>query len=178
MRGLDLTIDFLEENGFDRPILVETKDDLGLRVPPPNFKISDIERCVGMCVNLCIVCACTHVCIVCACTHVYMCMCMYTCVCVCVCTHVCMCMCMYTCVYVYVHVHMCVCVCACTHVCMCMCMYTCVYVYVHVHMCVCVCACTHVCMCKARENWVVNLLNGLFLPESNNLYLCSVTDHT
>jgi len=48
MRGLDLTIDYLEEHGFDRPILIETKDDLGLRVPPPSFKISDIERCVGM----------------------------------------------------------------------------------------------------------------------------------
>ena len=48
MRGLDLTIDYLEEHGFDRPILVESKDDLGLRVPPPSFKISDIERCVGM----------------------------------------------------------------------------------------------------------------------------------
>ena len=49
MKGLDLTIDYLEEHGFDQPILVESKDDLGLRVPPPSFKISDIERCVGMC---------------------------------------------------------------------------------------------------------------------------------
>ena len=48
MKGLDLTIDYLEEHGFDHPILVESKDDLGLRVPPPSFKISDIERCVGM----------------------------------------------------------------------------------------------------------------------------------
>lgn len=47
MKGLDLTIDYLEEHGFDHPILVESKDDLGLRVPPPSFKISDIERCVG-----------------------------------------------------------------------------------------------------------------------------------
>ena len=53
MRGLDLTIDFLEEHGFDKPILVENKDDLGLRVPPPSFKISDIERCVGMHYGLC-----------------------------------------------------------------------------------------------------------------------------
>ena len=52
MKGLDLTIDYLEEHGFDRPILVETKDDLGLRVPPPSFKISDIERCVGMSVYM------------------------------------------------------------------------------------------------------------------------------
>jgi len=47
MKGSDLTIDYLEEHGFDQPILVENKDDLGLRVPPPSFKISDIERCVG-----------------------------------------------------------------------------------------------------------------------------------
>ncbi|XP_065909719.1 lysine-specific demethylase 7B-like [Dysidea avara] len=47
MKGSDLTIDYLEEHGFDYPILVENKDDLGLRVPPPSFKISDIERCVG-----------------------------------------------------------------------------------------------------------------------------------
>ena len=53
MRGLDLTIDYLEEHGFDKPILVESKDDLGLRVPPPSFKISDIERCVGMHYGLC-----------------------------------------------------------------------------------------------------------------------------
>ena len=53
MKGPDLTIDYLEEHGFDRPILIETKDDLGLRVPPPNFKISDIERCVGMYVSVC-----------------------------------------------------------------------------------------------------------------------------
>lgn len=62
MRGLDLTIDYLEEHGFDRPILVESKDDLGLRVPPPSFKISDIERCVGMSVVLYMY-VCIYVCV-------------------------------------------------------------------------------------------------------------------
>ena len=38
---------YFEQHGFDRPILVEQKDGLGLRVPPPDFRVSDVEQYVG-----------------------------------------------------------------------------------------------------------------------------------
>lgn len=47
VKGDDLTPKFLEENGFDVPILVEKKDGLDIIVPPPNFSIQDIENMVG-----------------------------------------------------------------------------------------------------------------------------------
>lgn len=47
VNGDDLTQSFLEENGFDVPILVGKKDGLNLAVPPPDFSIQDIENMVG-----------------------------------------------------------------------------------------------------------------------------------
>ena len=40
-------MDYFEQNGFTHPILVEHKEGLGLKVPPPTFTIADVERCVG-----------------------------------------------------------------------------------------------------------------------------------
>ena len=40
-------MDYFEQNGFTRPIMVEHKEGLGLKVPPPTFTIADVERCVG-----------------------------------------------------------------------------------------------------------------------------------
>ena len=40
-------MDYFEQNGFTRPIMVEHKEGLGLKVPPPTFTIADVERCLG-----------------------------------------------------------------------------------------------------------------------------------
>ena len=53
--------------------------------------------------------------------RVYVCMCVYACVCM----HVCVCVCMYACVCMRVCV--CMCVRACEHVATCMCQWLCVY---------------------------------------------------
>ncbi len=47
MRGYEVCIEFLDENGFDVPILVDRKDGLDLTVPPPTFTIQDVENHVG-----------------------------------------------------------------------------------------------------------------------------------
>ena len=45
--GEPLTMSYFEENGFTVPILVDNKEGLGLKVPPPNFTIQDVESHVG-----------------------------------------------------------------------------------------------------------------------------------
>nr|XP_057910923.1 lysine-specific demethylase phf2 isoform X2 [Doryrhamphus excisus] len=45
--GSQLTMDYLEENGFEEPVLVQKKDGLGMSMPPPTFYISDVENYVG-----------------------------------------------------------------------------------------------------------------------------------
>uniref|UniRef100_A0A3B4U2P8 Lysine-specific demethylase PHF2 n=1 Tax=Seriola dumerili TaxID=41447 RepID=A0A3B4U2P8_SERDU len=45
--GSQLTMDYLEENGFNEPILVQKKDGLGMSMPAPTFYISDVENYVG-----------------------------------------------------------------------------------------------------------------------------------
>ena len=47
MRGYEVCVEFLDENGFDVPILVDRKDGLDLTVPPPTFTIQDVENLVG-----------------------------------------------------------------------------------------------------------------------------------
>jgi len=47
IHGTKLTLDFLEQHGFNQPMIVKQKEGLGLRVPPPEFRISDVERYVG-----------------------------------------------------------------------------------------------------------------------------------
>uniref|UniRef100_A0A3P9I9J9 Lysine-specific demethylase PHF2 n=1 Tax=Oryzias latipes TaxID=8090 RepID=A0A3P9I9J9_ORYLA len=47
LSGCQLTLEFLEENGFDQPILVQKKDGLGMSMPVPTFYISDVENYVG-----------------------------------------------------------------------------------------------------------------------------------
>ena len=46
-RGHELTVDFLDKNGFDTPILIDNKEGLGLIVPPPTFTVQDVELYVG-----------------------------------------------------------------------------------------------------------------------------------
>lgn len=40
-------MDYLEENGFNEPILAQKKDGLGMSMPAPTFYISDVENYVG-----------------------------------------------------------------------------------------------------------------------------------
>ncbi|KXJ21067.1 Lysine-specific demethylase 7A [Exaiptasia diaphana] len=45
--GKDLTMEYFERNGFNKPILINKKDDLGLVVPHPDFTVLDVERYIG-----------------------------------------------------------------------------------------------------------------------------------
>ncbi|XP_050677373.1 jmjC domain-containing histone demethylation protein 1 [Leptidea sinapis] len=47
MQGADLTISYLQKNGFTTPILFKDKAGLGLRVPTSNFTVNDVRMCVG-----------------------------------------------------------------------------------------------------------------------------------
>ncbi|KAI6646658.1 Lysine-specific demethylase 7B-like [Oopsacas minuta] len=47
LTGNELTEDYLSKNGFSHPILVRSMDGLGMRVPPSDLTIEDIERYVG-----------------------------------------------------------------------------------------------------------------------------------
>lgn len=47
MEGSQLTIEFLLQNGFDQPIIIEDKEGLGLRVPSDYFTVQDVEALVG-----------------------------------------------------------------------------------------------------------------------------------
>lgn len=47
LSGSQLTVDYLEENGFNEPILAQRKEGLGMSMPAPTFYISDVENYVG-----------------------------------------------------------------------------------------------------------------------------------
>ncbi|XP_054276227.1 jmjC domain-containing histone demethylation protein 1-like [Macrosteles quadrilineatus] len=47
MEGKDFTISYLQQNGFETPILVTEKSDLGLLVPSKIFSVNDVKICVG-----------------------------------------------------------------------------------------------------------------------------------
>lgn len=47
LSGSQLTLDYLEDGGFNEPILVQKKDGLGMSMPAPTFYISDVENYVG-----------------------------------------------------------------------------------------------------------------------------------
>ncbi|CAN9512187.1 unnamed protein product [Ophioblennius macclurei] len=47
LSGSQLCMDYLEENGFNEPILVQKKEGLGVSMPAPTFYISDVENYVG-----------------------------------------------------------------------------------------------------------------------------------
>ena len=48
LSGYELTCEYLEENGFDGPIIVHKTDGLHLQVPPPSFTVQDVENYVGL----------------------------------------------------------------------------------------------------------------------------------
>lgn len=47
LSGSQLTMDYLEENGFNEPIMAQKKEGLGMSMPAPTFYISDVENYVG-----------------------------------------------------------------------------------------------------------------------------------
>ena len=49
--GQDVTLEYFEKHGFNKPILVEKKEGLGLVVPDQGFGIMDVETYVGGCLN-------------------------------------------------------------------------------------------------------------------------------
>ena len=48
LNGYELTCEYLEQKGFDVPIIVDRPDGLDLRVPPPTFTVQDVENYVGL----------------------------------------------------------------------------------------------------------------------------------
>ncbi|XP_028408036.1 lysine-specific demethylase 7B-like isoform X2 [Dendronephthya gigantea] len=46
-QGKELTLDYLAKKGYRKPILVESKDGLGLVVPKPTFSIRDVQQYIG-----------------------------------------------------------------------------------------------------------------------------------
>ena len=49
LHGSELTVEYLQKNGFDLPILVEKVDGLNVKLPRSNFSIQDVENHVGEC---------------------------------------------------------------------------------------------------------------------------------
>jgi len=47
MVGREFTISYLQQNGFETPILIKEKADLGLLVPNKIFSVNDVKICVG-----------------------------------------------------------------------------------------------------------------------------------
>ncbi|XP_036375898.1 lysine-specific demethylase 7B-like isoform X1 [Megalops cyprinoides] len=47
MQGGQVTQKYLEEEGFQYPIMVPKLEDLGLKLPPPSFSVRDVEHYVG-----------------------------------------------------------------------------------------------------------------------------------
>lgn len=47
LSGSELTKEYIENSGFNLPILIDKKDGLDLKVPPSNFSIQDVENYVG-----------------------------------------------------------------------------------------------------------------------------------
>lgn len=47
MRGQQLTENFLMQNGFNNPIVIDGKDGLDITIPPEHFSIYDVEQCIG-----------------------------------------------------------------------------------------------------------------------------------
>lgn len=48
LKGQQLTMQYLQTNGFDVPIVVDTKDGLDMVVPPPNFSLYDVQNYIGI----------------------------------------------------------------------------------------------------------------------------------
>lgn len=47
VRGQQLTLQYLEANGFESPFIIDGKDGLDMTVPPTNFSVYDVESYIG-----------------------------------------------------------------------------------------------------------------------------------
>ena len=47
LSGHEFTLEYLQEHGFGKPVLVECKDGLGIVVPQSSFTVADVEKHVG-----------------------------------------------------------------------------------------------------------------------------------
>lgn len=47
MLGHQLTMNYLQENGFEKPILIKQMHGLGMKMPLKSFTVSDVKQCVG-----------------------------------------------------------------------------------------------------------------------------------
>ena len=47
LHGSQLSTQYFEKHGFSRPVMIKKKDGLGLKVPSPDFQVSDVEKYVG-----------------------------------------------------------------------------------------------------------------------------------
>merc|ERR1719192_2356381 len=47
MTGRELTLEYIQRSGFVKPILVQRRDDLGLKVPPRDLSVEGIRSAVG-----------------------------------------------------------------------------------------------------------------------------------
>ncbi|CAK9304375.1 unnamed protein product [Gordionus sp. m RMFG-2023] len=47
LKGEDFTVKYIQENGFEYPLIFKDKSGLGLRVPSQNFNVDDVRRLVG-----------------------------------------------------------------------------------------------------------------------------------
>ena len=47
LHGDELTVEWFETHGFNRPLMVDKPEGLGLLVPPPEFSVADVETYVG-----------------------------------------------------------------------------------------------------------------------------------
>lgn len=47
VKGQQLTLQYLQTNGFETPIIIDGKDGLDMTVPPQSFSVYDVETYVG-----------------------------------------------------------------------------------------------------------------------------------
>lgn len=47
MKGEDFSLKYLQEHGFEVPIVFKEKSGLGMRMPSSNFTVNDVRQCVG-----------------------------------------------------------------------------------------------------------------------------------
>lgn len=47
LKGQQLTLQYLQTNGFENPIIIDGKDGLDMTLPPSNFCVLDVENYIG-----------------------------------------------------------------------------------------------------------------------------------
>ncbi|XP_020290653.1 lysine-specific demethylase phf2-like isoform X2 [Pseudomyrmex gracilis] len=47
IKGQQLTLQYLQANGFETPIIIDGKDGLDMTLPPPNFNVHNVEGYIG-----------------------------------------------------------------------------------------------------------------------------------